>query len=56
MQILQVYNAYDMIRHSNYVSIVSGSTNKVLGNVTVGQGTVSPALEFNIFDYFCIHE
>jgi DNA-binding beta-propeller fold protein YncE len=36
-----------MIRHSNYVSIVSGSTNKVLGNVTVGQGTVSPAFDPN---------
>jgi|SRR5215469_217026 len=36
-----------MIRHSNYVSIVSGSTNKVLGNVTVGQGRVSPAFDPN---------
>jgi DNA-binding beta-propeller fold protein YncE len=47
VQISQVYNAYNMIRHSNYVSIVSGSTNKVLGNVTVGQGRVSPAFDPN---------
>jgi DNA-binding beta-propeller fold protein YncE len=42
VQIL-VYNAYNIIRHSNYVSILSGSTNKVLG-----QGTVSPAFDSNI--------
>ena len=32
---------------TNYVSILSGSTNKVIGNVTVGQGPVSPVFDPN---------
>jgi YVTN family beta-propeller protein len=36
-----------MIRHSNYVSILSCSTNKVIENLTVGQGPVSPAFDPN---------
>ncbi len=35
-------NIYVGNQGSNYVSILSGSTNKVIGTVTVGQGPVSP--------------
>jgi YVTN family beta-propeller protein len=40
-------NIYVGNQGSNYVSIISGSTNKVIGTVTVGQGPVSPVFDPN---------
>jgi YVTN family beta-propeller protein len=40
-------NIYVSNHGSNYVSILSGATNKVLGNVTVGQGPVSSVFDPN---------
>jgi len=40
-------NIYVGNQGTNYVSILSGSTNKVIQNITVGQGPVSPAFDPN---------
>jgi YVTN family beta-propeller protein len=40
-------NIYVGNQGTNYVSILSGSTNRVIGNVTVGQGPVTPVFDPN---------